>query len=166
MSLDNIQLQPIVLKDLYKSNLVELKMVKPLLAVKSASSIGMLGQNRKHIIILVNDGENVYLPEASLNFLIGILSACGLNLEDTGIVNISRNKGINYRYFATELTAQKVLLFGISPTQLELPLSFPFYQLQQYNSVTYLSAPTLAQLNEDKAEKVKLWTSLKQLFNI
>ncbi len=166
MSLDNIRLQPILLKELYKNNLVELKETKFVTAAQQVDKVNILGQNKRRIIILVQDAENVYLPEGELNFLIGILSACKLNLEDTGIVNTSRSKGINYQYFSNELPAEKVLLFGISPNFLELPLSFPFYQLQSYNAVTYLSAPTLSQLMEDKAEKTKLWNILKQLFNI
>ena len=166
MSLDNIRLQPFVLKGLFKSNLVELEKVKPVAAAKAASSMCILGQNRRLIIILVKDNENVYLPEAELNFLIGILSACQLTMEDTGIVNISRNKGINYKHFGAELPAEKVILFGIIPINLELPLTFPPYQLQSYNDVTYLLAPALSQLMEDKIEKMKLWNSLKQLFNI
>ena len=57
-------------------------------------------------------------------------------------------------------------MFGVLPKALELPLDFPYYQLQKYNNHTYLSAPALAALINDKTEKVKLWTSLKQLFSI
>jgi len=165
MSLDNIRLQPFVIQQLFKTDLVELKATKPAVAQKT-NSISMLGENRKHIVIVVESPDNVYLPENELNFLIGILSACQLNMEDAGIINIDRNKGLAYQLFGSEIPAKKVLLFGTTPGYLQLPLSFPFYQLQSYNGVTYLCAPALTSLMQDKAEKTKLWNSLKQLFNL
>jgi len=126
----------------------------------------MLGKNKKNIIILINQNETAFLPEDDLNFLIGILTACRLTMEDVGIVNIAKNNQINYHSFEKEIIAKTVLLFGFAPSLLDLPLSFPNYQIQAYNNITYLSSPSLAALREDKPEKMKLWTCLKTMFAV
>ena len=166
MSLTNIQLPPLVIQQLYKDALIETETNKPSPQEKQSASINILGKNKKGIIILVSDTKNAYLPDDELNFLLGILSACKLNMDDVGIVNLKKNKGLLYSTIAAELNAGKVFLFGIDTDAIELPLGIPLYQIQQYNNQTYLSAPALAALKDDKAEKTKLWNSLKSIFDI
>ena len=65
----------------------------------------------------------------------------------------------------TTLT-EKLLLFGVQPAEIELPLDFPNYQIQRYNNQVYLTAPLLSNFKDNKAEKTKLWNCLKQIFAI
>ena len=65
-----------------------------------------------------------------------------------------------------ELSAEKVFVFGVTPGDINLPLSFPHYQVQQFKNQQYLSAPPLIELQHDKAEKTKLWNCLKKIFSI
>ena len=136
MSLDNIQLPSFIIEGLFKKTLVELKTKQQIKATNPVPAFNMLGKNKKGVIILVHNDAAAFLPENELNFLLGILSACHLTLEDAGIINI------------------------------ELPLSFPPYQVQAYNNLTYLAAPALIILMQDKAEKLKLWNCLKLIFGI
>jgi len=166
MSLDNIQLQPVAVQGLFKRSLVEIKSKPPANLTNSASLLTILGKNLKRVVIVVNNQEVAFLEDDELNFLLGILSACRLNMDDVCIVNLAKNAAADYNSIAAELAAEKVFLFGTSPGKMKLPLAFPDYQVQQYNNQVYLSAPALSELQHDKAEKTKLWNCLKQIFSI
>ena len=166
MSLDNIQLPPIVLEQLFNKSLIAVEIQQPALVAASLKPVNMLGENKRSVLILVNYNETVFLPEDELNFLIGILSACKLTMEDVGIVNLAKSKQLNYQSIQKEISCNILLMFGVLPKAIEMPLDFPYYQLQNYNNHTHLCAPCLSALMNDKTEKGKLWTSLKQLFSI
>ena len=112
------------------------------------------------------DDETLYLPDEQLNFLLGILSACGLTMEDVAIVNTKKNRNLTYKAIELELKGASILLFGVSAAQINLPIEFPHYQVQSFNNQTYLAAPVLQEIQNSKEEKTKLWNCLKQFFAI
>lgn len=166
MSLNNIQLPPIVLQELFKNTLIDLKPEQKHEQENGSKGFATLGNNRRHILIMVESSETLYLPDEQLNFLMGILAACNLTMEDVAILNIKKNKSVTYKNVVAELKSEKVFLFGVSPAEIELPIDFPNYQIQQYNNQVYLTAPTLSQFQDNKVEKMKLWNCLKQIFSI
>jgi hypothetical protein len=165
MSLDHIQLPPAVLQELYKTSLVGYD-DQPKNAPVQENTLNTLGNNKKKIAIIVDNNEAVFLPDEEFNFLTGILTACKLTMEDVAIINIQRNNSLTYTKLLNELKAEKIFLFGTTPSQLELPVTFPHYQVQSYNNQVYLSSPSLSILQNDKVEKTKLWLCLKQIFSI
>lgn len=166
MSLNNIQLPAATVAALYKNSLVELKTV-PVSEMKTVtSSINILGKNAKGVVIIVSNAGTAYLPDDELNFLLGILNACRLNMDDVGIFNLQKNEGADYKTISSALHAEKIFLFGAGAEDIKLPLSFPPYQIQQYNNQVYLTAPALRALQNDKAEKTKLWNCLRQIFAV
>ena len=166
MSLANLQLPPIVLQQLFKQSLVGLKNHEVKSAATKSTKLSVLGNNGKLIAILVAGEEALYLPDDQLNFLVGILSACGLTMEDVSILNIKKNDSVNYLVLNGELNCKTILMFGVSADDIELPLNFPAYQVQKFNNQVYLVAPQLIALQKDKAEKSRLWNCLKQIFSI
>lgn len=166
MSLDNIQLPPIVLQGLYRNALIDLKTVNAVPGIAASATLTYLGDNQKRVVIIVDEPEAIYLPDEELNFLLGILTACKLSMADIALLNYRKNPAITYQDITEQLEAQKIFLFGTSPANLELPLQFPNYQVQQYNGQVYLSSPNLKKLKDDKVEKTKLWNCLKQVFSI
>lgn len=128
-----------------------------------------LGDNQKHIVILVNDIEAVYLRDEWLQFLSNILGACKLNLGDVAIVNHANNPML-FADYQQQLVPQHFILFDVPTQNIQLPFTVPFYQLQQFGSTQFLLVPSLALMlgNTDavKMEKSKLWLSLKKMFNI
>ncbi|MEP7238874.1 MAG: hypothetical protein ABI685_13440 [Ferruginibacter sp.] len=166
MSLDNIQLQPIILQNLYGKSLYDVNHDKSDSVALPAGNINFLGSNQKKIALLVNAAEAIYLPDDELNFLLGILTACKLSMADIALINISKNPGLIYTHISEQLKAEKVFLFGLDAEALELPLQFPHYQVQQYNSQVYLSSVSLTELQKDKEEKMKLWNCLKKIFSL
>ena len=142
MSLDTVKLTPFLLQELFKNSLVEFdaKELKEKENESPISSFHILGNNRKNVVIIVENNETLYLPDNQLNFLLGILSACKLSMDDVAIINIAKNKRVTYKSIELELKAEKIILFGVAPAQINLPLEFPLYQIQQYNNQTYISA--------------------------
>lgn len=166
MSLDNIQLPDIILQGLYSKSLYDLDSHKSVLSDIPMSSIAFLGSNQKKITILVNTDAAIYLPDDELNFLMGILTACKLSMADIALVNLAKNPGLAYTVLTEQLKAEKVFLFGLNAASIELPLQFPHYQVQHFNSQVYLSAVSLSEMQANKEEKMKLWGCLKKIFSI
>jgi len=176
MSLDKIQLPDFLIPGLFKDSLVitnELKAAK--VASKTTEKAVappaklFLGDNKKNITIIVNDGEAVYLRESWLQFLTNILAACKLNIGDVAIINQLQSKtSFAELQFAT---APKYLItFDVSGKDIGLPFTIPHYQVQGHSKCSILLCPPLSVMLGDneavKIEKTKLWVSLKKMFNI
>ena len=70
MSLDNIQLSPIVLQQLFKNSLTDLKNNQHSNEKEPAKTLAVLGNNKKHILIIISNDDTLYLPDDQLNFLL------------------------------------------------------------------------------------------------
>lgn len=126
-----------------------------------------LGNNKQQITVVVNCPNDVYVPEADLQFLTKMLGACKLNMADVAIVNYA-NAPIAIDRLKTQLQPKSLLLFGVEPVDIQLPISFPSFKEQPYAGTTYLFTPSLSQLNQETEEakvlKRKLWDCLKRMF--
>jgi hypothetical protein len=151
MSLNQIQLNNQLLTGLYSSVLIETNAtIMPI-----QTDVKYLGKNEKCILVLINN---------ELNFLTSILSACKLSLADVAIVNVHSLN--NSETVIDNIECKNVLLFGVEPLSMGLPIHFPHFQLQQFNKRTYLSAPPLSQIENNKEVKLNLWNNLKKMFSI
>lgn len=164
MPLDNIKLTPFLLQGLFKNSLIEIESIQLKVQIQPIATFNILGNNLKRVAIIVEDADMLHLGDDQLNFLSGVLSACKLTMEDVAIINIAHNKTATYKTIEQELKAEKIILFGVKPSQIDLPIAFPPYQIQQYNKQTYIAASLLIEIQLDKAEKIKLWNCLKQIF--
>ncbi len=191
MDLDHISLNAEMLAGLYGNVLVDLNApasaavvkapepvatpavepvrVKPAPAAAASHSepaFRSLGEHLKQVLVVVDHADAVHLPDAELSFLTGILGACKLSLADVAIVNRQQGGGLSQQAIGQHLKSRVTLLFGIEPDAFGLPMSFPAFQIQPFNQVTYLYAPSLSEIEKDKVLKSKLWVSLRRLFNI
>lgn len=164
MSLDNIQLTPFLVQNLYTKTLVDLNNVQQVSASKPTVSIPALGQNAKNILLLVNETKVPFVADDDLKLLVGILTACKLSLADVALVNFDKNESATYDLLMDQFNPGFVILFGVLPQQLSFPLNFPNYQLQQYNNQTFLCAPALKILAAVTEEKKQLWNCLQKHF--
>ncbi|THU39796.1 hypothetical protein FAM09_07825 [Niastella caeni] len=127
----------------------------------------ILGNNKKQITVVVNCPNDVFVPEADLQFLTKMLGACKLNMADVAIVNHATT-AIAIERIKMQLQPKYLLLFGVEPGVIQLPISFPPFKEQAYAGTTYLYTPSLGQLNleteEAKGMKRKLWDCLKRMF--
>ena len=126
-----------------------------------------LGNNKQQITVVVNCPNDAYVPEADLAFLTKMLSACKLNMADVAIVNYA-SAPIAIDRLKTQLQPKTLLLLGVEPGDIQLPISFPAFKEQPYAGTTYLFTPALSQLNQEtedaKVLKRQLWDCLKRMF--
>jgi len=161
MSLNNILLKPSLVADLYKKSLIETGTT----SVPEAKRLKYLGNNQKNILVVVSHEAVPFLPDEELSFLTNVLAACKLSIADIGIINSYRTEQTDLQnIIAAE--GKKILLFGVEPLAIGLPINFPSFQLQPFNNRTYLHAQALSQINTDKGLKAKLWSVLKVMFGI
>jgi hypothetical protein len=166
MSFDNIQLPVPVLVDLYRGSLVQLETVEsPKTKEQLPGSVKFLGENKKGILILVEDNSATFLNENSFQFLLNILTACKLNMGDVALIN---KTAVNTPLtdVIKELSCKTILLFGIEARDMNLPIDFPHYQVQKHGNITYLSGNEFEMLEADKQLKGKLWLCLKKIFDL
>jgi hypothetical protein len=162
MSLNNIQLKSSMLADLYRDSLVETENKTD---TPQPKQLKFLGNNQKNIIVVVSHESVPFLPDGELSFLSNVLAACKLSIADIGILNAFNVEEAELQNIINA-EANKVLLFDVEPLSIGLPINFPAFQLQPFNSRTYLHAPALSQIENDKGLKGRLWTSLKAMFGI
>lgn len=126
-----------------------------------------LGPNTARVCLLVNLPGDRIVPEKQLTFLTRLLGACKLSMEDVVVLNYYLQP-IGVKKLKQQLNPDRIILFGLSPSEIELPVNFPMFMPQTYDATTYLYAPSLTQLNQENEEgkllKSKLWVCLRQVF--
>lgn len=164
MSFENLRLPAALVHALYRNSLVDTAPAQPAIPGKPGEHIPVkyLGNNARRILILVNEPADLYVSDADLQFLTGILGACKLGMADVALININQVAAI----FPFGLNADKVLLFGVEPATINLPVYFPHYQVQSHGPQQFLAGPPLHELAGNKQLKQQLWESLKKLFNL
>lgn len=175
MSLSDIALPRTVIADLYKQSLVVTGSGHSVPAdtanktVPISNNFKFLGNNEQHIVIIVQFQEETFLPDPHLQFLTKMLEACKLNLGDVAIVNHARTE-VDMEKIKEQLNPSQVLLFGVEPVAVKLPLNFPQFKEQAFAGCTYLYTPALELLNHESEEgkllKSKLWVCLRKLFKV
>lgn len=125
-----------------------------------------LGQNAQHILILVNNPGITFLPDEELAFLTQMLQACKLSLADVALLNLPQYTQTGYQEILQHFNSKTVFLFGVSPGDWELPINFPTFQVQQFDSRKFLHSPGLSDMMGDKLLKTKLWASLKAILGL
>jgi len=196
MSLSNIKLPGFVIADLYRTSLIQPTAADGFVPLQEVQEVAepepvrvapqpepvvektppkpvdttpykMLGNNKKQITVVVNCPQDVFLAEGDLQFLTKMLDACKLNMADVAIINHA-TAAVNIEKVKAQLQPKFLLLFGVEPDEIHLPINFPSFKEQPYAGTTYLFTPALSQLNGDtdvaKGLKKKLWECLKRMF--
>jgi len=166
MSLDNFQLPPFLTAELYRDSLVDLDDDQIKKKTLQAPDFISLGNNKKQVLIIVNDADCLHVNEDDLAFLVTILTACKLSLSDTALINFNSNPGMTYKSLQQHFKPVTIICLGVELNRLAFPLEFPLYQVQKYNGQAYLSAPSLRILSGNQGEKLQFWNALKKLFSI
>ncbi len=174
-----------VIADLYKNTLVitgdeadlqrkpsvqvtQNQLLPPPETVQAAQKKWFLGDNKKGIVIVLNDTEAVHINDEWLNTLTKLLGGLKVDMGDIAIVN-THNHPITFIEIKEQLQARHVIVFGISMQQLKLPFTIPDYRLQSYAACTIVTAPAITLVAAEKttesikAEKRKLWATLQRV---
>jgi hypothetical protein len=178
MELNNFQLNASLISQMYQDKLIDfgpglpgsdainMASIPVTQTADRAESPGFLGDNAKRILILVSYPNSTYLPDEQLDFLTNILGACKLSLGDVAILNYHSATARSYKAIQSRFSSKVILLFGLSPEDLDLPVHFPEFQVQPHQGCTYLYGPPLEALGSDKVLKSKLWVALRRIFAI
>jgi hypothetical protein len=158
MSLDNIQLSKKTIQQLFTHNLVQTTVEPP-----QKAEISSLGENQKNILFVVNSAQNKFLPDDEMDLLSNLISACKLSMADIALVNYF-NHSIDFSNLERHFKPEKILIFGITTSELKLPFTIPFFQIQSYNEQFYLTVPALKDFLHNIQLKKELWNCLKKLF--
>lgn len=184
MALNDIRLTSTLLAEIYRNSLVEIN--NESLANQQQSSTSQrqssqeansttnrsaiawkhLGEFKKRILLVVRYKDVTHIPDEQLNFLASILGACKLSLEDVAIVNIANLPSAQYSGLREKFNSTVIMLFGVAPSELEMPVNFPEFQIQPFNNCTFLYTPVLEKLESDKVLKSKLWVCLRRMFDL
>jgi hypothetical protein len=175
-SIDNIHLSNLAIGELYGESLLispgtpqPAPAPAPTAAPAERAGLKFLGNHRRRITILVHSPGSAFLPDDQLSFLTKMLEACRMNIGDVAIINTA-TAPVTIAELRQQLQPATILLFGLEPTAIRLPINFPAFRLQPYDDCTYLSAPSLHLLvqpsEESKLLKSKLWLCLKTLFDV
>ena len=166
MSLDNFQIPPTLLPELYKDSLIVLddKQSKP--EKLNEKKVHFLGDNLKNILILVNNLEILHLNDEDLRFLTGILTACKLTFSDVAIFNTASNLDYNYQKTIDQFKPKLILILGTINQKFNLPEYSDKYQPILNQNIQLVFGSSLNEISKDVNEKKSLWNCLKQIFGI
>ncbi|MEY2836072.1 MAG: hypothetical protein RLZZ557_1734 [Bacteroidota bacterium] len=154
---ERIKLPKAVISSLYKDVLVA-----------DQSPITRAPQDsKKHIqAVIIAGSETLTVPDEQLTFLMSILKACKLDRSETAIITDKHASAVGLSALELAFETKTVILFGLTPNILALPIHFPAFQIQAFQGYNFLWAPGLADIASDKQLKVTLWHCLQKLFNI
>jgi hypothetical protein len=118
-------------------------------------------------VTVISGNEGPELSKASHTFLQNVLSACKIDMMETAVLTKSStllSSGLTSLQQAYQTPV--ILLFGLNPTILSLPVHFPAFQVQAYNDCLFLWAPGLDEIAADKSLKATLWQALQKIFKL
>ena len=164
MNFEQFHLPGFLLRDLYKESLVELNDIQQKTEDPLKIQEYVLGNNLKKVLILVSYTAQQLIADPDLSFLLVILKACKLSLNDVAILNLATLHEIKYQDLIHEFSPKVMLLFGVQQSDISLPVLFPDFQIQSFKEISFFSSPSLPSLQFDEVIKRKLWEGLKQIF--
>lgn len=118
--------------------------------------------NFENGVLILHEEEN--LPSEVMDMLVKMINAVNHSMNEVGMISSKTLEGRSLEEFM-DLNAHKVLKFG----RIKHPINaLPAldYTVHTEDETEYLFADSLAVIAEDRGLKVKLWDSLKILFNI
>jgi DNA polymerase III psi subunit len=157
MSLNEQTLSPSALKILLGQSLYSIDREQPQ-KTDTASPVS----KRKYLVLLSEAPDS---NDTRQTLLQGILDACRIGASDVNIIPAFRQDG-DANTLREIYGASFVILFGVEPGDIRLPVYFPHFQPQQHDGVTYLTSPGLTDLQNDKTAKKLLWESLRKALSL
>lgn len=179
MSLNDLALSPYLLTELYGKLLVEsdAKNKKVARAKKVPNAdvlpdipaeriIKFSGTNKKNILVAVSEEIHSFLSDADLQFLSNVLSACGVSMNDTALINCFNEPLAISKNLDEQFAPQVIIFLGTAPHLLGFPVEIPQYRIGRHNGQKYLCAPQLKKIAADQSQKKLLWNALQELFDL
>jgi hypothetical protein len=123
-------------------------------------SFNYLGENNKYILIIVKEASTNFLKPNDLGFLLKILAAKKLELNDVAILNLEKTKISNFGSLKEFFACNKMITFGINPQILGMS-GIVANKKSMYKDTPILGTWDLQKLQADKTKKTIFWEELK-----
>ncbi|RZK82124.1 MAG: hypothetical protein EOO92_02940 [Pedobacter sp.] len=121
-----------------------------------------LGNNKRNILILVNDKANDVSDENGRELLRKIVKSINLTAQDFALLNYASCEGANFNELISQFSSSLIFSFGVSPMQLQLENQAQNTIVEQ-KGVKMIFSGVLHQLDQDLAAKKTLWGCLQKL---
>lgn len=132
------------------------------------NKIHFLGGFKKKIAILIEEHFHPHISDNDLNFIVNVLNACQLTLEDVAIVNIISNQCIKQLFEI--MPVDILLLFGVHTSLLGISLNLQDFEIDSFNNCRILKLPAIEKFQGNNQEiklfKRQLWDKLQYIFSI
>ena len=119
-----------------------------------------LGENNKYILIIVKEPEADFLKSVDLTFLLKILSAKKLTLDDVAIINTEKNEALDFDSLKNFFACTKIITFGINPKSLQIDTAVA-NKISIFKNTPILGTWDLPKLQADTSKKTIFWNELK-----
>ena len=171
MNFQDVKLPLSIIAEMYRSSLVQeasVPVTKKEEPLAHSSDIPFKGKNNQRIAVLVYTEKRLSDSSPETVFLLKILKACNLTIDDIAIIDL-KNIQNPFEKFIVEFTPLKVLLFSSTLDGSPIPAELGF-QVRKTENVDVVYAPDVKALLQETAEAVvlkkKLWMVLKTFFNV
>jgi hypothetical protein len=119
-----------------------------------------LGENNKYILIIVKEPAVDFLKRDDLTFLLKILAAKKLELNDVAIINTEKNDALNFEDLKDFFACNKIITFGIDPKSLQIT-SAVANKKSVFKNISILGTWDLTRLQQDVNKKTIFWNEFK-----
>ena len=119
-----------------------------------------MGDNNKSFLVVINNPSLDYLAKTDLEFLLKILKARNLVLEDIAILNKAKYQNLSFENLKEFFGFNKMLTFGINPKEFGIA-DITANKKFSFKKTVILGTWDLNQLNTDVKKKTTFWSELK-----
>jgi hypothetical protein len=143
---------------------IKIPVIKQLEEIKPAEKpyYQYLGENNKSFLVIIYNETLDYLAKADLEFLLKILKAKNLVLEDIAILNKAKYQNLSFESIKEFFGFNKMLTFGINPKEFGIA-NITANKKFSFKNTVILGTWDLNQLNTDVKKKAIFWNELKTL---
>lgn len=132
---------------------------EPVLPEKAVQpQISFLGKNLKNLLILTDEP----ILENHLKALESTLLRKQLTLDDVALVDFSAQNDLNYENLNASFMPQKLVLFGLNPTKIDLPETAT-NQIVQVDDLEILYTYSFTEMLGNKDKTKAFWEPMKNL---
>lgn len=169
MSLQNVRLPNSLITEMYRSTVVtDLSSSSANPAKGSAELIPYLGKNAKGIAVVVAGVKKFVETASEIQFLLKVLKACNLTLDDIALVDQKHASG-SLHELNLHPKPSKILLFSADLEGVSISEDL-YFQIKIEQGIQRICAPLLSSLIPEDAGAVKLkkklWQVLKTFFDV
>jgi hypothetical protein len=152
----DVPVQPVIAEPIIKPN----DTIQPEVNVSPITDFEYLGDNNKYFLILIEDKIHTRMNPAHQEILLKIMGAKKLELRDLAILNINRYPDIKFDALKNFFSCNRVVLFGITPTQIGLPAA-SLNKVNSVGTVKLLPTYSLEEMRNNDDKKREFWTVMK-----